>query len=75
MKIGITGNNGFIGYHLSNSITYFKEDWSVIPFNKNLFSHQKNFLLLLVNVMLLVHLAGVNRADSDEEVYETNINA
>jgi UDP-2-acetamido-2,6-beta-L-arabino-hexul-4-ose reductase len=73
LKIGITGNNGFIGYHLLNSITYFKEDWSVIPFSKNIFQSKEDLCSWIRECDVIVHLAGVNRADSDKEVYEANI--
>lgn len=73
MKIGITGNNGFIGYHLSNSITYLKGDWSVISFSKNIFQSTKALCSWISECDVIVHLAGVNRADTDQEVYEANI--
>ena len=39
MKIGITGQNGFIGWHLSQTIKYFySNDFQLIPFERVLFA-------------------------------------
>ena len=36
LKIGITGQNGFIGTHLFNTIELLKDDFEIIEFPPNL---------------------------------------
>ena len=71
MRIVVSGHNGFIGGHLVRNIflhypkaeiiTLEKEDFKSPSFNGKI---QKNDQIF--------HLAGVNRADSHEEVFEEN---
>ena len=72
MRIGITGQNGFIGYHLSQTIKHKHDDYTLVPFQKSFF--QKSALAAFVSSCdVIVHLAGVNRAQTDQEVYEGNL--
>ena len=63
MKVGITGANGFIGYHLWVHIKYLCEDLEVIKINRDFDN---------VNECdVIVHLAEKNRGD-ENEVYQNN---
>ena len=42
LKIGITGQNGFIGNHLYNSIGLFKEEFERVIFEKSFFEEINN---------------------------------
>jgi UDP-2-acetamido-2,6-beta-L-arabino-hexul-4-ose reductase len=71
MKVGITGQSGFIGSHLH---TYLKtdEDMNLIPYQRRFFENAHELDTFLRRCDVVVHLAGSNRGP-DEEVYETNV--
>ena len=69
MKIGITGQDGFIGYHLSQTIKYKFEEYEIVPFERPFLGNNKLLDSFVSYCDVIVHLAGVNRANSEEEVY------
>jgi len=73
LRIGITGQNGFIGYHLSQTIKYQYSDDTLVPFQKSFFENESTLLTFVSSCDVIVHLAGVNRAQTDQEVYEGNL--
>ena len=73
MRIGITGKNGFIGYHLTQTIKYKYSDYTIVPFQKSFFEKEDSLKNFVSSCDVVVHLAGVNRAETDEEVYDANI--
>jgi len=73
LKIGITGQDGFIGYHLSQTIKYKFEKYKIVPFEKSFLGNSKLLNSFVSSCDVIVHLAGVNRANSNEEVYTSNI--
>lgn len=73
MKIGITGQDGFIGYHLSQTIKYKFEKYTIVPFKREILGNSKLLDSFVSSCDVIVHLAGVNRASSNEEVYNSNI--
>ena len=73
MKVGITGQDGFIGYHLSQTIKYKFEKYKIVPFERPFFGNSKLLDSFVSSCDVIVHLAGVNRANSNEEVYSSNI--
>lgn len=66
MKVAITGENGFLGYHLTQYYKWIKE-YDVVSLGRNYLEN----ITLLSDCDLLIHCAGVNRGDN---VYEGNIN-
>lgn len=72
IKIGITGQSGFIGYHLYNRIK-LNEYFELINFDKSFFENESAFDTFVLSCDCIVHLAGVNRAESDELLYNKNI--
>jgi len=71
MKIGVTGQSGFIGYHLTTLLS-LKKDIQMVPFHKSFFVEDEKLEHFLSECDIVVHLAGVNRG-SEEAVYEGNI--
>ncbi|MDO5561327.1 MAG: NAD-dependent epimerase/dehydratase family protein [bacterium] len=71
IKVGITGNTGFLGQHLSQAITSDNE-LSLIPFSKEMFLQQKNFNRFVNQIDCLVHLAAVQR-DQEENLLKQNL--
>ncbi|GHV43664.1 epimerase [Bacteroidia bacterium] len=72
MKIGITGQAGFIGTHLFNHLKT-KKDVTLVTFEDSFFSTPDKLKEFVKECDTIVHLAAVNRCDSQEELYETNL--
>ena len=66
MKIAITGENGFLGYHLTQYYKWIKE-YEVVSLGRNYLDNIDK----LADCDLLIHCAGVNRGD---DVYNGNVN-
>ena len=73
MRIGVTGQNGFIGYHFTQTIKYKHSDYTLVPFQKSFFENESTLLTFVSSCDVIVHLAGVNRAQTDQEVYDGNM--
>jgi UDP-2-acetamido-2,6-beta-L-arabino-hexul-4-ose reductase len=73
MIVGITGQQGFIGYHLSQLITHKYKDSSLLPFDDSLFDNQQHFNEYIAQCDVIVHLAGVNRDPNPQVVFDKNI--
>ncbi len=71
MRVGITGETGFIGSHL-HSYLKTDEDVTLIPCQRRFFENAYELDEFLRRCDVVVHLAGANRGP-DEEVYETNV--
>jgi UDP-2-acetamido-2,6-beta-L-arabino-hexul-4-ose reductase len=69
MNIIITGEKGFIGYHLTQYLKWVKKE-NVISVGRDFQKESKKF----IEADWVVHLAGVNRGESDQEVYNGNVN-
>jgi len=73
LRIGITGQNGFIGYHLTQTIKYKHSNYKLVPFQKSFFEKESLLKEFVSTCDVIVHLTGVNRAETDKEVYGANI--
>lgn len=75
MKIAITGHDGFIGKHLTNTLiyklNYDLDDIALI--NKDDFLDDNILSDKLLNSNIIIHLAGVNRHDNLKYLYDENI--
>ena len=72
LKVGITGQSGFIGYHLSQYLRYHSNEIVVIPFDAAYFQNPDQMDQFVRQCDTIVHLAAMNRG-SDEEIYTTNV--
>lgn len=71
MRIVVSGHNGFIGGHLVRNINLHHSDAQIITLEKEDFKSQ-NFGGKIEKNDFIFHLAGVNRAKTEIEVYEEN---
>jgi len=71
-QIGITGQAGFVGTHLFNLLKT-KKDVVAIPFEDAYFEKQALLIDFVKQCDVIVHLAAVNRCNSQAELYKTNI--
>jgi len=73
LKIGITGQSGFIGSHLFNRLKLQPELFEVVPFKKEYFAEDHLFKEFVSRCDCIVHLAGMNRYSDGDVLYNTNI--
>ncbi len=73
IRIGITGQAGFIGSHLAN---YFRiqDDIELIPFIRDFFENTSALKNFVAKCDLIIHLAAMSRHPDGKILYENNIN-
>ena len=72
MRIVISGHSGFVGGHLLRNINLHFSNYNLILLNKEDFLSD-NFNDKIKKEDFIFHLAGVNRAETNEQVYSSNI--
>ena len=72
IKIGITGQAGFIGTHLFNFFGLNKEIIRV-SFNDDYFADPSKLKAFVSQCDAIVHLAALNRHNDPQTIYDTNI--
>ncbi len=73
IKIGVTGSNGFIGWHLCRTIELDSNKFELIEFNRSWFYDDSNLDSFVLKCNIIVHLAGLNRHSEESTLYNTNI--
>lgn len=73
LKIGITGQSGFIGTHLFNYLNLKKEEIVLVPFKDSYFEKKDQLIEFVTNCDAIVHLAAMNRHGDPQVIYDTNI--
>jgi len=73
IKIGITGQAGFVGTHLYNTLGLYPERFERIPFEDEFFQDETNIKSFVQSCDAIVHLAAMNRHNDPEVIYNTNI--
>lgn len=71
-KIGITGQAGFVGNHLYNTLS-LDETITLVPFERTFFGNKKLLCNFVGKCDVIVHLAAMNRHVDPNVIYETNI--
>lgn len=73
IKVGITGQAGFIGTHLYNTLGLYKEEFERISFEDAYFTDERKLRGFVKQCDVVVHFAAVNRCDDPDELYRTNL--
>lgn len=73
MRVGITGQAGFVGTHLFNTLGLTPEKFERVPFEDAFFAGEDALRTFVRRCDVIVHLAAVNRCPSDDELYATNL--
>ena len=73
IKIGITGQSGFIGTHLSNYLRIKSDECTHIPFEDSYFEDESKLDAFVRSCDAIVHLAAMNRHEDQNVIYNTNI--
>ncbi|GAA5086399.1 NAD-dependent epimerase/dehydratase family protein [Chryseobacterium ginsengisoli] len=72
-KIGITGQNGFVGSHLYNTLSLQPEKFERISFEKDFFESSEKLDDFVKQCDVIVHLAAMNRHSDQEVIFNNNI--
>ncbi|HEX8576513.1 MAG TPA: NAD-dependent epimerase/dehydratase family protein [Flavobacterium sp.] len=73
LKIGITGQAGFVGKHLYNTLGLFKEEFERVDFQKDFFDDSSKLNDFVSKCDVIVHLAAMNRHNDPQVIYDTNL--
>ena len=65
VKVGITGQSGFIGSHLAYNLRLKPDEIEIVPFYKEYFQDNKKLESFVSQCDCIVHLAAMNRGDQD----------
>lgn len=72
-KIGITGQTGFIGTHLYNTLGLNADKYERIAFRDEYFQKEETLDAFVKQCDVIVHLAAMNRHNDPDVLYKTNI--
>lgn len=73
LKIGITGQEGFVGQHLYNTIGLFPEEFERVDYQIDFFKDEQKLQNFVAQCDVIVHLAAMNRHNDPQVLYDTNI--
>jgi len=73
LKIGITGQAGFVGTHLYNTLGLLPEEFERIDFQRDFFDNETDLDIFVAQCDVIVHLAAMNRHNVPQVIYDTNI--
>lgn len=73
IKIGITGQAGFVGTHLYNTLGLYPDKFERISCEDAYFQDKNKLNEFVKNCDAIVHLAAMNRHNDPEVLYQTNI--
>ena len=73
INIGITGQSGFVGTHLFNTLGLFPEKFTRVPFQDSFFEDQGKLDQFVSSCNVIVHLAALNRHNDPQVIYNTNL--
>ena len=73
IKIGVTGSNGFIGWHLCRTLELDTNKFELIEFKRDWFNENNNLDTFISKCDIIVHLAGLNRHSEESAIYDINV--
>lgn len=73
IKVGITGQSGFMGTHLYNFLSTKSEKIHRVNFQDKYFDNELALQNFVKSCDVIVHLAAMNRHKNQKVIYDTNI--
>lgn len=73
IRVGITGQPGFVGTHLFNHLSRFKDEFELIPCSDSYFGSEELLDRFVASCDTIVHLAAMNRHGDPNVIYDTNV--
>lgn len=72
IRVGITGQKGFVGQHLYNTLGLFPDIFERIEFSNDCFNDDNALQVFVRQCDAIVHLAAMNRHPDPQVIYDTN---
>ncbi len=72
IRVGITGQNGFVGNHLYQTLNLQKDQFELIDFKREYFENDILLDHFVKSCDVIVHLAALNRHNDPNEIYNKN---
>lgn len=72
IKVGITGQAGFMGSHLYNYLGT-KEEIEHVNFERSFFEDASTLETFVSSCDVILHIAAMNRHDDQQVIYDTNV--
>ena len=73
IKVGITGQSGFVGTNLSEELLRHPEKYDLVPFEDEFFQSEGALRKFVKQCNVILHLAALVRSPKKGDVYDTNI--
>jgi UDP-2-acetamido-2,6-beta-L-arabino-hexul-4-ose reductase len=73
IRIGITGQEGFVGTHLFNTIALFPNEFEKVDYDISFFTDEILLDQFVAQCDVIVHLAAMNRHNDPQVLYDTNV--
>ena len=73
IKVGITGQGGFMGSHLYNYLGTKFDKIERIYFKRNYFNEKSDLHKFVESCDVIVHIAAMNRHEDEQVIYDTNV--
>jgi UDP-2-acetamido-2,6-beta-L-arabino-hexul-4-ose reductase len=73
IKVGITGQGGFMGSHLYNFLGTKSEEIERVNFKRNYFENDADLQNFVKSCDVIVHIAAMNRHEDQQVIYNTNV--
>ena len=73
IRVGITGQPGFVGTHLYHLLGTFPEEFERIPCEDSFFEDEAKLRGFVRQCDAIVHLAAMNRHPDPQVIYDTNV--
>ena len=72
-RVGITGQNGFVGSYLYNRLSLLKEEFQLVDFHRDFFEDEAALRRWVKQCDVVVHLAALNRHPEEKVLHDTNV--
>ena len=72
IRVGITGQAGFIGTHLADYVTR-RADTELVAFEDGFFNDESLLRQFVKSCDVIIHLAAASRMPSEQELYDLNV--
>ena len=73
IRVGITGQGGFMGSHLYNYLGTKENDINRINFERSYFENEIALQEFVKSCDVIVHIAAMNRHEVEQVIYDTNV--
>jgi len=73
IRVGITGQSGFVGTHLFNTFGLYPDRFLRIPFKDAFFENKLDLQDFVLSCDVIIHLAALNRHNDNNVILNTNV--